>query len=209
VPRISVPTVTEHRAAQHRALLDAARAILAEGTGEAPSLAEVASRAGLARSSAYEYFRSRRDLLDALVQDVFPRWSTRVTEAMAAAPTPGARVLAYVDTNLRLVADGEHAVASALAAVAPGQHLDASSRAMHEQLSTPLVEALTAMGLADPATTAEMINSVVYTASRLIESGGDPADLRVRANELLVPFLLGAGKPRRAARARTQRGVVT
>lgn len=202
MPRISAPTVAEHRAAQHRALLDAARAILAEGGGEAPSLAAIASRAGLARSSAYEYFRSRQDLLDALIQDVFPRWSARVTEAMAAAQTPGARVLAYVDTNLRLVADGEHAVASALAAIAPGQHLDTSSREMHEQLSHPLVDALTAMGLPDPATTAEMINSVVYAASRLIESGRDPDEIRARADELLAPFLLGAGnRTRRPGRA--------
>ena len=191
MPRISAPTVAEHRAAQHRALLDAARAILAEDSAQPPSLAAVASRAGLARSSVYEYFRSRQDLLDALVADVFPRWSARVADAMTAAGTPGDRVLAYVDANLRLVADGEHAVARALAAVAPGQHLDASSRAMHEQLSTPLVEALTALGLPDPATTAELINSIVYAASRLIESGGEPGAIRRRAEELLSPFVLG------------------
>ncbi|MFF4812520.1 TetR/AcrR family transcriptional regulator [Micromonospora chersina] len=202
MPRISAPTVAEHRAAQHRALLDAARAILAEDSGQAPSLAAVASRAGLARSSIYEYFRSREDLLDAVVADVFPRWSARVSDAMAAAGTPGDRVLAYVDANLRLVADGEHAVARALAAVAQGQHLEASSRTMHEQLAIPLIEALTALGLPDPATTAEMINSIVYAASRLIESGGEPAAIRERAGELLAPFLLGAQRrPRRRNRA--------
>ncbi|MET7424529.1 TetR/AcrR family transcriptional regulator [Dactylosporangium sp. NPDC005555] len=195
MPRILAPTVAEHRAAQHRALLDAARAILAEDSGQAPSLAAVASRAGLARTSVYEYFRSRQDLLDALVADVFPRWSARVSDAMAAAGAPGEQVLAYVDANLRLVADGEHAVARALAAVAPGQHLDTSTRTMHEQLSTPLVEALTALNLPDPATTAELINSVVYAASRLIESGDDPRTIRRRADELLAPFLLGGPSP--------------
>ena len=198
MPRISAPTVAEHRAAQRRALLDAARAILAEDSGQAPSLAAVASRAGLARSSAYEYFRSRQDLLDALIADVFPRWSARVSDAMGAAGTPADQVLAYVDANLRLVADGEHAVARALAAVAPGQHLDASSQTMHEQLSIPLVEALTALGLPDPATTADMISSVVYAASRLIEAGREPEAIRDRANELLAPFLRGARqRPRR------------
>ncbi|MEV0560525.1 helix-turn-helix domain-containing protein [Dactylosporangium sp. NPDC050588] len=192
MPRISAPTVAEHRAVKHRALLDAARAILAEEPGAAPSLAAVAGRAGLARSSAYEYFRSRRDLLDALIQDVFPRWSTRVTDAMAAAGAPDAQVLAYVDTNLELVAEGEHAVARALAAIAPGQQLDDSSRVMHEQLSDPLVDALRAMDLPDPATTAKMINAIVYSASSLIEEGGDPAHIRARAGELLEPFLRDA-----------------
>lgn len=193
MPRITAPTVAQHRAAQHRALLDAARVILAEGTGKAPTLAAVAARAGLARSSAYEYFRSSKDLLAALVQDVFPRWSTCVINAMNAAGTPGERVLAYVDANLRLVADGEHAVARALAAVAPEQDLDANTRTMHEQLSTPLIAALTDRGIPDPATTAEMINAVVYAASRLIESGADEVATRARAVELLAPFLLSTG----------------
>ena len=50
MPRISQPTVAEHRAARVRALLDAAHDLLLE-TGEAPSLSAVAERAGLARTS--------------------------------------------------------------------------------------------------------------------------------------------------------------
>jgi len=189
VPRISAPTVAEHRTAQRRILLDATRAILAEGAEQAPALAEVAARAGLARSSVYQYFRSRQDLLDALIQDVFPRWSERVTEAMRAAPTPGERVLAYVNVNLRLVAEGEHAIARALTVVAPGKELDEKSGIMHRQMLEPLVGALTEMGAPAPETTAEMINAVVYAASRMIESGSDEHDVRARAGELLGPYL--------------------
>ncbi len=114
MPRIQAPTVAEHRAAQHRALLDAARQILAE-TGRPPTLARVAARAGLARPSLYQYFRSAEDLLNAVVQDVFPRWSARVTAAMDAATTPADRVLAYVLTNFELITEGEHALATVLA----------------------------------------------------------------------------------------------
>lgn len=195
MPRISAPTVAQHRAAQRRALLDAARAVLAENADQPPALATVAARAGLARSSVYQYFRSRQDLLGALIEDVFPRWSSRVTEAMGALTDPGDRVLAYVDTNLVLVAEGEHAIARALAAIAPGEELDHNSRIMHEQLLTPLVGALTDRGATDPASTAEMINAVVYAASRMIESGADEVAMRDRARELLAPYLGRDARP--------------
>ncbi len=104
MPRIDAPTVVEHRAAQRRALLDAAHALLSEAPGPAAGgLGEVAAKAGLARSSAYHYFRSREDLLSAVVEDMFPRWNDKIVEAMAGADDP---VWAYVEANLQLVADG-------------------------------------------------------------------------------------------------------
>lgn len=94
MPRIQAPTVAEHRAAQHRALVDAARQILAE-TGRPPTLARVAARAGLARPSLYQYFRSAEDLLNAVVEDVFPagrpgsppRWTPPRPPPTACSPT--------------------------------------------------------------------------------------------------------------------------
>ena len=188
MPRIKEATVVEHRAVQRRALLDAARSILAE-TGQGPSLAAIAERAGLARPSVYQYFRSRGDLLDAVVEDTFPRWSQRITAAMDLASSPGLRVLAYVEENLQLVADGEHAVARALAAAAPGDKLAEKSKIMHEQLRTPVVEALRAHGAPDPDATADLVNALVLTGSRMIESGTDAAVARTRVTELLWPYL--------------------
>ena len=93
MPRISAPTVAEHRAAQQRALLDAARALLAE-TGRPPTFAALAERSGLARPSIYQYFRSADDLLRALVEDVFPRWAATVARAMDDADDDAGRVRA-------------------------------------------------------------------------------------------------------------------
>ncbi|MCC9145465.1 MULTISPECIES: TetR/AcrR family transcriptional regulator [unclassified Arthrobacter] len=188
MPRITAPTVAEHRAAQQRALLDAARTLLAR-TGEAPSMADVAALAGLARPSAYQYYKSRQDLLHALVLDVFPRWTQRVREAMDAEPEPADRIMAYVLTNIRLVAEGEHAVGNALAAVAPGEELDNQSAMMHRQLLTPLVETLTAMGVPDPLVTAELINAIVHSSTRLLESGTGPEMVEDRVRELLGPYV--------------------
>lgn len=188
MPRIKAATVVEHRAAQRRALLDAARTLLGE-TGDVPSLADVAARADLARSSVYQYFASRQDLLDAVVEDTFPRWSRRIVAAMADAGTPGQQVLAYVEENLQLVADGEHAVARALVAVTPEDALAARSGAMHEQLRTPVIAALREHGATDPEAMADLVNAVVMTGSRMIEQGADVVAVRRLVRDLLAPYL--------------------
>ncbi|BCJ51413.1 TetR family transcriptional regulator [Actinoplanes sp. NBRC 14428] len=191
MPRIDAPTIAEHRAQRRRVLLDAARALLVENPHEAPSLTAVATRAGLPRSSVYEYFPSGRDMLLELMQEVLPNWSHRVNAAMDAAGTPGEKVLAYAAANLRLVAAGEHALATALIQSVPGDQANASTQLMHEQMSRPLCAALEQLGLPDPAATASLIGSVVYTASRMIEDGADMSATDARVRELLAPFLLG------------------
>jgi AcrR family transcriptional regulator len=189
MPRISAPTVAEHRAAQQRVLLSAARDLLAADPGKVPALADIAKAAGLARPSVYQYYKSREDLFAALLADIFPRWSRRIIEAMAAEPDPGRRIMAYVMANLDLILEGEHAVGRALAAVAPGEALDRQNAAMHAQLLEPVVTALWDLGAPDPAMTAEMINAVVFTASRMLESGSPEAGVRARVAELLGPYL--------------------
>ena len=193
MPRISAPTVAEHRSAQERALLDAARALLAE-TGRPPTFAALAERAGLARPSVYQYFRSAEDLLRAMVEDVFPRWSATVARAMDAAPDDGARVLAYLRANLELVAEGEHALATALATVGPSTAVMKSTQVMHDDLLRPLTAALGALGARDVTRAAELVNAVLNAASRMIESGSSIDQVWPTVEDLVRPYVerLGA-----------------
>lgn len=191
MPRIAAPTVAQHHATQRAALLDAARALLAEGAAGGPSLAQVAQRAGLARTSVYSYFRSRGDLLDALVADTLPRWSTHVTSRMGAVTLPGEQVLAYVDANLELVEQGAHALVRALADTGRDEAVSASAAQLHHQLRTPLVRALAEHGTPDPEAMAQVVQAIVYTLSRQIEEGAPGPRARGLARELMAPYLLG------------------
>lgn len=172
MPRISEPTVAEHRSARERALLDAAHELLME-TGEAPALSQVAERAGLARTSIYQYFASKQELLQAMVRDVYPRWTQRISSAMEAAPTEADRLMAYATANVSLVAEGAHAVGSALAALAPGEELDEQAERMHREAQEPLVQTLESLGVESPYEVAALINAVVHGATLLLESGQD------------------------------------
>lgn len=56
--------------ATHEALLKAARAMMAESGPEALTVSEVAHRAGVNRTTAYQHFRAREDLMGAVLAQV-------------------------------------------------------------------------------------------------------------------------------------------
>ena len=82
--------MAEHRSMQRAALLDAARSLLSEGGTEALTFPALAERTGLARSSVYEYFRSRAAVVEELCEVDFPVWAADVSAAMERAGTAAA-----------------------------------------------------------------------------------------------------------------------
>ncbi|MDX3236998.1 helix-turn-helix domain containing protein [Streptomyces sp. ME03-5709C] len=163
--------MAEHRSMQRDALLDAARSLLSEGGTEALTFPALAERTGLARSSVYEYFRSRAAVVEELCAVDFPVWAAEVEAAMEAAPTPEAKVEAYVRSQLALVGDRRH---RAVVAISAGE-LDAGARekirAAHGGLVGMVVEALAAVGHREPRLTAMLLQGVVDAAVRRIELG--------------------------------------
>jgi AcrR family transcriptional regulator len=171
MPRIRAASVAEHRTMQRRALLDAARALLSEGGTEALTFPALAERTGLARSSVYEYFRSRAAVVEELCAVDFPVWAAEVEAAMQAADTPEAQIEAYVRTQLTLVGDRRH---RAVVAISAGE-LDAGARekirAAHGGLVAMVVAALSDLGHPQPRLTAMLLQGIVDAAVRRIELG--------------------------------------
>ena len=72
MPRIRAASIDEHKALTKRALLDAAQALIREsGTADLP-LGEIAIAAGVGRTTLYDYFDDRDDLIATLVEDELP-----------------------------------------------------------------------------------------------------------------------------------------
>ncbi|MDT0463954.1 TetR/AcrR family transcriptional regulator [Streptomyces gibsoniae] len=171
--------MAEHRSMQRAALLDAARSLLSEGGTEALTFPALAERTGLARSSVYEYFRSRAAVVEELCAVDFPVWAAEVEAAMAAADGPEAKIEAYVRQQLALVGDRRHRAVVAISA----SELDAGARekirAAHGGLVTMIADTLGAMGHDEPRLTAMLLQGVVDAAVRRIELGAaeDPADI--------------------------------
>jgi AcrR family transcriptional regulator len=72
MPRIRAGSIEEHKILTRRQILDAARVLLAEtGNGDI-NLGDLAAVAGIGRTTLYEYFRDRDDLIASLVEDALP-----------------------------------------------------------------------------------------------------------------------------------------
>ncbi|MER5277660.1 helix-turn-helix domain-containing protein [Streptomyces sp. NPDC002809] len=161
--------MAEHRTMQRGALLDAARSLLSEGGTEALTFPALAERTGLARSSVYEYFRSRAAVVEELCAVDFPVWAAEVESAMERAATPEDKIEAYVRQQLDLVGDRRHRAVVAISA----SELDAGARekirAAHGGLIAMIVEALGDLGHDQPRLAAMLLQGSVDAAVRRIE----------------------------------------
>lgn len=173
VPKISAPSIPEHRANQRQVLIDAARVILVAEGPAALTFGRVAAAGGLARSSVYEYFPDRTALIVAVVAEEFPKWDRAAREAMAAVDTPVEQVLAYARVQLDLVAAGEHRIAASVRGMPLTDAARRQFRELHAGLTAPLLDAL-AGASPDPARWAAYVQGVIDAATTQLESGDEP-----------------------------------
>ena len=110
MPRIEAPTVAEHNAMRRRQVIEAAADELRDGGLAGFTPAAVAKRAGLARSSMYQYYPSTDALLGAAITTLLQRSRDRAIAAVDTADTPAARVSAYIRAAIADARDGHSAV---------------------------------------------------------------------------------------------------
>ena len=190
MPRISAPTVAEHRALQRAALVSAAEDELLAHGAAAVTAASVGKRAGLARSSVYEYFASASDLIAEVASRSFEQWGQELSAAMAAAPSGIERLAAYITTTLRLVAEDKYAVVHALHGVTfSPEHLERFAE-QHTELVRPLRDVVAELGLSYPEIRVELIQGVVDAAVKQVATGRDVEKVSRLSVELVTQGLL-------------------
>jgi AcrR family transcriptional regulator len=90
--------VARRLAARHTAILAAAGDAAAEGGMAAVQIAPVAERAGIAAGTLYRYFRSKTELVAALVATLSERDMAAIERAAEAAPGPLSALAAAITT---------------------------------------------------------------------------------------------------------------
>jgi AcrR family transcriptional regulator len=188
MPRISAPTLAEHRSQQRAALLDAAESLVLESGPGAATFSAVAQRAGLARSSVYEYFPSPGALVADLVADRLRRWGDETGRRLAGVDDPAERIGEYV----RLSLSGTGQRHGGLAQVIAASDLPAECRTalvdLHDEVAAPLMTALAEIGVEDVPQASAHIAGVVDAARRRIAQGAPVRSEIAAARD----FVLGA-----------------
>ncbi|MDR6620378.1 TetR/AcrR family transcriptional regulator [Sinomonas atrocyanea] len=186
MPKISAPTVAEHRDAQRTALIRAAEAVLLEGGLAAATPRAVTERAGLARSSFYDYFPSKDDLLVAVALRAFEQWNEEIGVELAEAAPGLERLRVFVEATLRMTADGKHGLATSLreAELTPKRREDIG--ALHAALFRPLEQTLAELGHSDATLWAYLAQGVLGAGVQLVEHGADHREVADSAFQLLT-----------------------
>lgn len=173
MPRISAPTVAEHRARRRADVLRAAEDIVVGEGSHALTLAAVAARTGLARPSVYAYFPSTEALLVALVEEGFGRWAETLRDATADVEGPRDLVRAWFRAAATSAAQGNHLLAAALRDTPLPEESRAGLDAGHRAAAAPLVQAARDLGVRDVEGASALLQGVVGTLLERVEAGGD------------------------------------
>jgi AcrR family transcriptional regulator len=173
MPRIETETLAQHRDWRRNQLIEAAASIALESGGSAITVAAVAQRAGLSRTSVYEYFGSSADLIADLVLEELKNFAQYLQEAVSHADQPLESIEAWIESALTYIADGRHLLAKALNATSLPQERSAAIGSAHRALLAPLVTGLSAMGVKDTQRALLFIQAITDASTKRIESGHD------------------------------------
>jgi DNA gyrase/topoisomerase IV subunit A len=130
-------------------LIDAAASIAMQSGGQAVTVAAVAQRAGLSRTSVYEYFASSADLVADLVIDELNGFSDYLTKEIAQANSSSNSIELWIKGALTYIADGRHLLAKALNATTLPQERAHQIRVAHRALLAPLIDSLEKLQVQD------------------------------------------------------------
>ena len=182
MPRIQAPTIVAHRELRRQQLIAAAMELAMAGGADAVTVSAVAQKAGLARSSIYEYFSSSADLIADLVVEELDYYTERLAHAIQGATDPFEKIELWIAEGLRYVEDGRHMLVKSLNTVSTPEFRKEEIAMGHRRLISPLREALTQTGIEDPknlASAASFLQSVTDAASKRIDAGND-AELEIQ-----------------------------
>jgi len=189
MPRIEAATLAEHRDQRRNELLTAGCDLLLEQGPTAVTMAAVGSRTGLSRPGVYEYFASTDDLLTEVLIEHLSAWSRRIAQCLADQSDPDTCIRVYVAETLTMRSTGMNVTVPGEGAI-PVEVM-ARLRDHLSDITTPLLSALTEIGVRDPERALRMVQAVVDAAARRVQPATDPTDEITAATAFILAGVSG------------------
>ena len=98
----AVITPRRRKASRHAEILAAAREVFLEHAFDSASVSQIAARAQCVEGTLYTYFRSKRDLFDAVLADFYDRLIAEITPRFAAIDSTRDRLTYLVSRHLQI-----------------------------------------------------------------------------------------------------------
>lgn len=171
MPKIAAPTLALHRELRRQQLISAAMELALADGAQSITVSAVAAKAGLGRSSIYEYFASSADLVADLVLEELQAHRERITLALTGVTDPFLRIELWISESLRYVADGRHMLVKSLNTISTPENRKEEIQLGHRQMIAPLHQSLLEIGTTDVKGAASLLASVVDAASIRIDAG--------------------------------------
>ena len=197
MPRIRAASIDEHKAITREALLGAAKSLIEDaGTAEIP-LGEVALAAGVGRTTLYDYFSDRDDMIASLVEEELPHVISDLIETVSTNQSVDRRLVELASRTVEFVAS-DPVFGVILHREAGRMSFDAQVRIRdsHAQLSTEMA-GLYMRGVAEgvfvpmpPQMAGRLIPDTIMSAAKTLITDDGSLGAKTVTDSLAV-FLLG------------------
>lgn len=105
MPRIRADSIAEHKALTRQQILGAAQDLIAEVGSADISLGEIAAAVGIGRTTLYEYFTDRDDVIASLVEDELPDVVANLLLTVPEGLAPPVHLAEVAERTVRFVAN--------------------------------------------------------------------------------------------------------
>jgi AcrR family transcriptional regulator len=196
MPRIRAASIDEHKELTRRAILSEAKLLIAEsGTAEI-SLGDLTAAAGIGRTTFYEYFTDRDDVIASIVEEELPEVVDQLIKSVSSTSNTG-RLVEFVGMTVRFVVENP-VLGLILHTEVPrlGPSAQQRIRLAHSGLSGEMADLYRAgvregtMRSLDPELAGRLIQDTIMSAAKTIIGAKDPAARADVVVKDLTEFLL-------------------
>lgn len=196
MPRIRAASIAEHKAQTREEIMAAATGLFRQQGYSETSLGDIAAYVGIGRTTLYEYFSDKEDILATMVEESLPQVIDDIVEDSRRQDGSRARLETLIRRGLRYVSTPDH-LGSLVMHELPRLAGKAAARvaAAHRRLGDEIMRVVReGIGSGefrdlDPVAAGRIVTSLLMTASQSLIRARDAREQRESLEETLVRFV--------------------